>query len=171
MSYGGTQAMFNFADGFYSLRETDGNVKLYENNAGYYNNFYGTPKGWSFSFIANQDPTFTKIFDTIDLRTDHYWTYGTTGLLNTCPVSYIQADNEYQHSDTVSVDNRNMRKKFRVWRGLIPRNNGTRQRMRNPWTMITLGWEPVKPAPGTHVLVGNNTKKAVVHDVTVKYTV
>ena len=171
MSYGGTQAMFNFADGFYSLRETDGNVKLYQNNVGDYNDFYGTPKGWSFSFISNQDPTFTKIFDTIDLRADHYWTYGTTGLLNSCPVSYMRADNEYQHSDTVSVDSRNMRKKFRVWRGLIPRNNGTRQRMRNPWTMITLGWEPVKPAPGTAVLVGTNDKKAVVHDVTVKYTV
>lgn len=171
MSYGGTQAMFNFADGFYSLRETDGNVKLYQNNAGYHNNFYGTPKGWSFSFISNQDPTFTKIFDTIDLRTDHYWTHGTTGLLNTCPVSYIQADNEYQHSGTVPVDSRNMRKKFRVWRGLIPRNGGTRQRMRNPWTMITLGWEPVKAAPDTAVIIGTNNKKAVVHDVTVKYTV
>lgn len=171
MSYGGTQAMFNFADGFYSLRETDGNVKLYENNAGYHNNFYGTPKGWSFSFISNQDPTFTKIFDTIDLRTDHYWTYGTTGLLNTCPVSYIQADNEYQHSGTVAIDSRNMRKKFRVWRGLIPRNGGTRQRMRNPWTMITLGWEPVKATPDTAVMIGTNNKKAVVHDVTVKYTV
>lgn len=171
MSYGGTQAMFNFADGFYSLRETDGNVKLYENNAGYHNNFYGTLKGWSFSFISNQDPTFTKIFDTIDLRTDHYWTYGTTGLLNTCPISYIQADNEYQHSGTVPVDSRNMRKKFRVWRGLIPRNGGTRQRMRNPWTMITLGWEPVKATPDTTVIIGTNNKKAVVHDVTVKYTV
>ena len=171
MSYGGTQAMFNFADGFYSLRETDGNVRLYENNVGYHNNFYGTPKGWSFSFISNQDPTFTKIFDTIDLRTDHYWTYGTTGLLNTCPVSYIQADNEYQHSGTVAIDSRNMRKKFRVWRGLIPRNGGTRQRMRNPWTMITLGWEPVKATPDTAVIIGTDNKKAVVHDVTVKYTV
>lgn len=172
MSYGGVQAMFNFDNGFFSLKhDSEGNTLLYENNVGDYNNFYGTTKGWSFSFISNQDPTFTKIFDTIDLRTDHYWTYGTTRLLNTCPVSYIQADNEYQHSGTVPVDSRNMRKKFRIWRGLLPRNEGTRQRMRNPWTMITLGWEPVKVTPGTAVISGTNNKKAVVHDVTVKYTV
>lgn len=166
MSYGGTQAMFNFADGFYSLRETDSNVKLYQNNVGDYNDFYGTPKGWSFSFISNQNPTFTKIFDTIDLRTDHYLTYGTEQLLNSCPMNYMEVDNEYQHSGTVAIDGRNMRKKFRVWRGLIPRNGGTRQRIRNPWSMITLGWNPLETAQP-----GDNTKKAVVHDVTVKYTV
>ena len=92
-------------------------------------------------------------------------------IINTCPVNYISVDNEYQHSGTVALDNKNMRKKFRVWRGLIPRNGRTRQRMRNPWTMITLGWEPVKVTPGTAILVGTNDKKAVVHDVTVKYTV
>lgn len=166
MSYGGTQAMFNFADGFYSLRETDGNVKLYQNNVGDYNNFYGIPKGWSFSFISNQNPTLTKIFDTIDLRTDHYWTYGTEQLLNSCPMNYMEVDNEYQHSGTVLLDSRNMRKKFRVWRGLLPRNKGTRQRIRNPWSMITLGWNPLETAQP-----GDNAKKAVVHDVSVKYTV
>ena len=170
MSYGGVQAMFNFSDGFYSLKGSDGQVSLYENNVGHYNNFYGDTKGWSFSFISNENPTYTKIFDTIDLRTDHYWTYGTTGLLNTCPMNYIKVENEYQKAEA-TIDSRNMRKKFRVWRGLIPRNGGTRQRMRNPWTMITLGWNPIETAPGTSVIIGTNNKKAVVHDVTVKYTV
>ena len=171
MSYGGVQAMFNFADNFCSLKNEGNKTSLFINNKGQYNDFFGETKGWDFSFISNDNPTYTKIFDTVELRADHYWTFGTEQLLDTCPISYIQADNEYQHSDTVSVDNRNMRKKFRVWRGLIPRNNGTRQRMRNPWTMITLGWKPVKTAPGIHVLAGTNNKKAVVHDVTVKYTV
>lgn len=167
MSYGGTQAMFNFADGFYSLRhDSNGNLSLYQNNVGDYNNFYGTTKGWSFSFISNQNPTLTKIFDTIDLRTDHYWTHGTEQLLNSCPMNFIEVDNEYQHSDTVLLDNKNMRKKFRVWRGLIPRNKGTRQRIRNPWSMITLGWTPINTEQP-----GDNTKKAVVHDVSVKYTI
>lgn len=166
MSYGGTHAMFNFADGFYSLRGTDYNVVLYENNAGPYNNFYGVPREWSFSFISNQNPTLTKIFDTIELRTDHYQIDDSTELLNTCPMNYIEVDNEYQHSSTVNLDNKNMRKKFRVWRGLLPRNVGTRQRIRNPWSMITLGWKPTG-----FELTGDNTRKAVVHDVSVKYTV
>lgn len=167
MSYGGTQAMFNFADGFYSLRhDSNGNLSLYQNNVGDYNNFYGTIKGWDFSFISNQNPTLTKIFDTIDLRTDHYWTYNTEQLLNSCPINYIEVSNEYQHSGSVPLTNNNIRKKFRVWRGLLPRNRGTRCRIRNPWAMITLGYKPL----GT-TEPGVNTKKAIVHDVTVKYTV
>lgn len=171
MSYGGVQAMFNFADGFYSLREKmlmnsgDG-VKLYQNNVGDYNYFYDGPKGWSFSFISNGNPTLTKIFDTIELRADHYWTSGTTGLLDTCPVNYIKVDNEYQHSGEVKLNDKNMRKKFRVWRGLLPRHTGTRQRIRNPWTMVTLGWRDFGSSQP-----GDLTKKAVIHDVSVKYTV
>lgn len=167
MSYGGTQAMFNIIDGFYSLRQ-DGNdsLKLYQNNMEDYNNFYGTIKGWDFSFISNQDPTLTKIFDTVELRTDHYWAFGTTQLLNSCPMNFIEVDNEYQHSGKVPLDNKNIRKKFRIWRSLIPRNKGTRQRIRNPWSMITLGW-----APNDTRQTGDNTKKAIIHDVSVKYTV
>lgn len=164
MSYGGTQAMFNFADGFYSLRHDDSSLKLYQNNVGEYNNFYGEYKGWDFSFISNENPTYTKIFDTIELRADHYQTYNTEELLNDCPMTFIKVSNEYQQADD-TLDNKNMRKKFRVWRGTIPRNNGTRQRIRNPWAMITLGWTPYKDYPEY------NTRKAVIHDVSVKYTV
>ena len=167
MSYGGTQAMFNFADGFYSLRhDSNGNLNLYQNNVGKYNNFYGTIKGWDFSFISNENPTLTKIFDTIDLRTDHYEINETEELLNSCPINFIKVDNEYQHTDKVMLDSKNMRKKFRVWRGIIPRNKGTRQRIRNPWSMVTLGWTPINTEQSS-----NNTNKAVVHDVSVKYTV
>lgn len=166
MSYGGTQAMFNFADGFYSLRHDGANLKLYQNNVGNYNNFYGTPKGWSFSFISNQNPTITKIFDTIELRTDHYQATDSEQPLNSCPMNYIEVSNEYQHSDTVLLDNINMRKKFRVWRGLLPRNKGTRQRIRNPWSMITLGWKPLKD-----IQPGDTGRKAIIHDVSVKYTI
>lgn len=181
MSYGGTQAMFNFVDGFYSLRETDGNVKLYENNAGDYNNFYGVTKGWDFSFISNQNPTITKIFDTIELRADSYNSdsligdkYSTKSQSGQ-PFNFIRVKNEYQDTrgyeedgtpKDVSFDFSNLRKKFRVWRGLIPRNNGTRQRIRNPWAMITLGWKPLDG-----LQTSDYTQKAIVHDVSVKYTI
>lgn len=166
MSYGGVQAMFNFDDGFYSLKESGSTTHLYQNNAGDYNNFFGEPKGWSISFISNDNPTYTKIFDTIELRTDHYNTYNAEQLLNTCPVNYIEVSNEYQDSGIVSINSRNMRKKFRVWRGLLPRNSGTRERIRNPWSMITLGWKPSDKA-----LPGDTSRKAIIHDVSVKYTV
>lgn len=184
MSYGGTQAMFNYAGGFYSLRGDEGGVTLYQNNVGPYNNFYGTIKGWDFSFISNQNPTLTKIFNTVELRADHYQT-ANEKLLNSCPINFIKAENEYQNTGIVYTDNNTMRKKFRVWRGLIPRSSKVadvnkyhfnqdgsdisrkcgRARIRNPWSMITLGWTP--KSENTE----DNTRKVVVHDVSVKYTV
>lgn len=165
MSYGGAVAMFNFNDDFYSFKKANNGLKLYKNNAGMYNYFYGEPKEWSFSFISNDNPTFTKIFDTIEIRADHYYNYAVTSLLNTCPFNFIKVSNEYQDAEA-TIDNYNMRKKFRVWRGLIPRNRGTMQRIRNPWSKITLGYCPDKTANA-----GENSKKAVVHDITVKYTI
>lgn len=165
MSYGGVQAMFNFADGFYTLKNEMSRLKLYQNNVGEYNNFFGYFKPWSFSFISNQNPAYTKIFDTVETRADYYFKNNSvTALSANCPFNIIQASNEYQ--DTGKVTSINMRKKFRVWRGLIPRNKGTRERIRNPWSMITLGWEP----DDNNTMPGANTGKAIVHDVTVKYT-
>lgn len=156
MSYGGTQAMFNFSDRFFSLKNTSNGIGLYRNNAGDYNYFYGEYKGWDFSFIENDNPLYTKIFDTIELRADVLDESNT--LLNIKPLSFIKVSNEYQDAHGI-FDNKSFRKKFRIWRGLIPRNNNTRQRIRNPWTMITLGNN------------SNNKDKVVVHDVTVKYTI
>ena len=180
MSYGGIQAMFNFGDGFYSLKNNGGgNLELYQNNIGDYNNFYGNIKGWSFSFISNQNPTLTKIFDTVDLRADHYLINESEQLLNSCPINFMEVNNEYQDSGIIPLNSKSIRKKFRIWRGLLPRNKSTRQRIRNPWSMITLGWTPdigqsssntnVEHNPGQSN--NNDTNKAVIHDVSVKYTI
>lgn len=168
MSYGGTQAMFNYCGDFYSLRfnpnESEEKIKLYQNNAGDYNDFYGETKGWDFSFISNGGSAVTKVFDTLELRTDVY--NSSKELLNSCPMNFIKADNEYQNTGEVTLDRKNMRKKFRIWRGLIPRNKGTRERIRNPWTKITLGWNPLLKQESE-----NSNNSAIIHDVTVRYTV
>lgn len=176
MSYGGTQAMFQFGDGFFSLRHKGSGLQLYENFKGNYNNFFGTTKGWDFSFISNDNPLYTKIFDTVELRADHWMTYGSTKLLNTFPMNYIEVENEYQKAKA-TVDSKNTKKKFRVWRAFIPRSStvserGTditrqygRARIRNPWAMIKMGWKP------EGVLLRDNTKKAMIHDISVKYTI
>lgn len=174
MSYGGTQAMFNYDDGFYSLRESDGNVKLYQNNVGKYNSFYGVNMPFSISFISNSDPLNTKIFDTVELRADSYYN---DLLTSKVPFSSIKAENEYQKSNVCRfADNKeSVKKKFRVWRMNIPRSSKVasrtmdrsdivrdtlcRARIRNPWTMITL----------TNDDRDNN--KVVIHDLTVKYTI
>lgn len=187
LSYGGIQAMFNFDTGFYSLKSTydidESKTVLYQNNVGEYNNFYGEYKGWDFSFISNDNPLNVKIFDTVELRADEY---RNGSLRNTFPLHYIDVENEYQKTGAVQWSNKTVRKKFRTWRWVIPRcsrvaypygnhfqqygsdidraiNNG-RSRIRNQWTKITLGWTPTK-------YDADNIKKAVIHDVSVKYTI
>lgn len=187
LSYGGIQAMFNFGTGFYSLKSTydidESKTVLYQNNVGEYNNFYGEYKGWDFSFISNDNPLNVKIFDTVELRADEY---RNGSLRNTFPLHYIDVENEYQKTGAVQWSNKTVRKKFRTWRWVIPRcsrvaypygnhfqqygsdidravNNG-RSRIRNQWTKITLGWNPTK-------YDADNIKKAVIHDVSVKYTI
>lgn len=166
MSYGGVPAMFNYGDRFYSF---NGCLNLYRNNDGRYNEFYGMPEPWYISFISNENSIYTKIFDTVDVRMD---------ILNSndrlpegrpfSPVNYIEVCNEYQegYSKTpayTTLRNKNMMNKFRIWRCNIPRNNGTRQRIRNPWAMITLGHN-------NEGSVYNNNIRAVIHDVSVNYT-
>lgn len=166
MSYGGALAMFNLEGQSYSLYQdlaNRGTLSLYKNFEGDYNYFFKGYKGWDFSFIANENPTYTKVFDTIELRTDLYNEKG--DLKNSCPINFLRISNEYQDSSQVTIDAKNMRKKFRIWRGLLPRNKDTRQRIRNPWSMITLGWKP------SITDQADNINKAIVHDVSVKYTV
>ena len=156
--------MFNLEGQSYSLYQdlaNRGTLSLYKNFEGDYNYFFNKYKGWSFSFIANENPTYTKVFDTIDLRTDLYNEKG--DLKNSCPINFLRISNEYQDSSQITVDAKNMRKKFRIWRGIIPRNSGTRERIRNPLAKITLGYNPIHDA--------SNDNKAIVHDVTVHYTI
>ena len=175
MSYGGAAAMFNFADGFYSLRaDNENNIKLYKNNAGKYNKFYGATMPFSISFISNEEPLLTKTFDTIEIESD---VYSNDNLTNKMPFNSILAENEYQNSGICEFDDNPMsiRKKFRVWRINIPRsnyvasklNNGEdiirykygRARIRNPWTKITLSNS------------GEYNEKTILHNIAVKYSI
>lgn len=165
MSYNGSPAMFNFNNNFYSMKETQDTLKtnLYKNNTGNPNVFYGNYKPWSISFISNDNPLNTKVFDNIELRADSYNVFQYTGV-NAFPMSYIEVSNEYQSGRSDS-NTKNTRRKFRVWRSFIPRDAGTRQRIRNPWAMITLGWKPNDTMPD------KDSKRTIIHDVTVKYTI
>lgn len=170
-SYGGTPAMFNLGDKFLSIHHFQGEdeyvQKLWENNAGRYNEFFGERKPFSISFISNGDPLYTKIFDTVELRADSY----TDDVLNAkFPFTHIYSENEYQKSGDVSFSSNAgmLRKKFRVWRAQLPRVADTskgarrsvaRSRLRNPWTMVTLSNQDK-----------TDYNRAVIHDLTVKYT-
>ena len=153
-----------------------GKLAIFENFTGDgYNNIFNKVRPFEFSFISNIGSITPKIFNTIEFRTDLYSdTTGTIepnlikdnpvyeGFNHTTqsgkPINYIKVTNEYQDTGVVNLDNKNFRKKFRIWRVLIPRNKGSRDRILNPWCKITLGND--KP----------HNDLTILHDLEVKFT-
>ena len=167
MSYNNV-VMFPMGNRFLSLSYNSRNkaTKLWENFKGDYNSFYDEIKYPSFTYICNEDAAYTKIFDTIEYRADLYNSDG--NLLHNESFDWIQAYNEYQNSGEKPLsqvrrvfNDISLRKKFRVWRGQIPRDGRTR--MRNPWTAITLGFSDKEGR--------DSDFHFVLHDISTKYTV
>lgn len=171
LSYNGTEAMFPWEGDFYSLHKTGDTLKLWKNFSGEYNYIYDNFNPYYISFISNENPLITKIFDTVEYQAGLY--QGTDELYDK-PFNQIESFNEYQKASS-TLDKMNTRKKFRIWRTNIPRsskvasststtgnidrNKFGRARMRNPWVNIKL----------TH----NNadTAKLVLNSVVVNYSI
>lgn len=159
--------MFPIDNSFYSLTSSDGTTKLWENFKGNYNQFFDEIKLPRFTYICNEDVSYTKIFDTIEYRADVYNKEGL--LIHNKSFDWIKAANEYQDTGekTLSqarrtINDISLRKKFRVWRGQIPRQG--RERIRNPWTSISLGFKK-------SLNDNDNMFHFILHDISTKYTI
>lgn len=159
--------MFPIDNSFYSLTSSDGTTELWENFKGNYNQFFDEIKLPRFTYICNEDVSYTKIFDTIEYRADVYNKEGL--LIHNKSFDWIKAANEYQDTGekTLSqarrtINDISLRKKFRVWRGQIPRQG--RERIRNPWTSISLGFKK-------SLNENDNMFHFILHDISTKYTV
>lgn len=168
MSYGGS-VMFSWQSKFYSLAldKADSNLTLWENFAGDgHNNIFNGIVPYGISFISNEHPNLTKIFDTLEMRADLYSMGSNTpeynGFSHTNqvgnPFTHISVENEYQNTGTHELDDKSFRKKFRIWRATLPRS-GRRDRIVNPWCKITLE----NKSPGN--------KSMILHDLSVGYTI
>lgn len=269
----------NVADKSYWIaRSNDYNasqyLKLWEHNAGEFNQFYDEYVPYGLTVIANQNPTEDKIFNTVEFRADSWLDKEITDDENTIIVpelqqttfDYLVTENEYQrgianlttkgcrignklytnvtvlpysqlsgsystsanktlyqaakddsdpeHSEhyymylgdgellvhptdvtsqvlSVSVNNpSSLKRKFRIWRALVPRNNisrtfnrasarVSRDRMRNTWLTVHLyksGYpvleEDYNDTIPTIVCAdrGSHKEKTVLHDIVVSYT-
>lgn len=133
-----------------------------------HNCIFGTYYPFSLTFIANEDNYQTKVFDTVEMRADSYIPSSDDMILegdtwdideqDGQPFNYIRVKNEYQDTGVVSATAKSFRKKFRVWRYTVPRGEDSRERIRNPWAMITLG----KSDPGESF--------TILHDLLCTYT-
>lgn len=165
MSYDKTQAMFNYNRKFYSLRSSDESTKLYLNNEGEYNYFFGEYKPFSFSFVSNYIPSLFKTFNTISITGDRYDSNKLIGgdysqkKQPGQPFDYIRAYNEYQDTFKQELDSNTLRKKFRIWRAVIPRQYMSNARIKNPWSIIELGCKK------------ESSDLTILHNLSVNYTI
>lgn len=156
-SYEDTPYMFTLKDKNILYNRNQSN--LWVKNEGEYNNFFGTYKDFYTTIIANDNPTYDKIFSTLDFRADVL--NDNNKMINstpTAPFNYLKVVNEYQEVES-NLSGKSLIPKFRVWRAQFPRLG--KNRIRNPWATITLG-NKVNNRRGIN-------EKVRLHDIVVNY--
>lgn len=161
----------------------NGDLCLYEHTWGKGGTkIFGKKRDYSFSFISNPNSTINKTFDTIELRANLYNTRDVGGAEDFTgdtlegtdvthtkqsgqPFTHIRVDTEAQDTGEIPFSSDTLRKKFNIWRGIIPRDakspNG-RARIKNPWARIKL----INKADND-----SDLPYTILHDITVKYSI
>jgi hypothetical protein len=142
-------------------------TKLYGLQEGSYNNFFGEYKPFYTTIMVNEHPTTDKIFTNVEYRADSY--IGDT-VQHNLTFDTLETWNEYQYGSCDLINNlgypSNLKKKFRVWRANIPRDNSNgRDRMRNPWLYLRLGKINFTDTTDD----SSNRLKLQLHDIVVDY--
>ena len=155
MDYEGIYPMFNMNNNLYSFK----NGNLWKHFAGDYNMFYGEHKPYYITVISNSNPTIDKVYNTLEFRSD---SWNNNSLINDTTFSNLDVWNEYQHGSCYLDFSRykpsNLKKKFRVWRANIPRDNSNmKDRIRNTWTYVKLSMNSA------------NTWRTELHDLNIHY--
>jgi len=175
---------------------TSCNTKLYRHQTGEYCNFFGVNKPYSMTLVANAEGQTDKTFSTLEFRASVDLDYNSTDKQydESTPFDSLEAWNEYQHG-IANIDIRRghtqfvhhtgntadtLKRKFRIWRCDIPRDNypipedrmeeekrgifrnkcKPLNRMRNPWIYFKLE----KKATSTGFL-----NRAEIHDIMLTY--
>ena len=139
---------------------TNPNLKsLYRQYEGQYNNFYGINYPSYIILNINPEANMDTVFDNIMYKSEVY--------LNDIDqpdktLTKVRLYNEYQDSGLIPLTvgrNSNLRRKFRDWNAILPRNQGSRERIRNPWVKLVLQFD------------NNSNYKLILHDVIISYSV
>lgn len=146
-----------FSRGDVLLASSPNDRELYQQYKGEYNEFFGEHHPSYITLMLNPEADLDCVFDNIMYKSELY--------LNDVDqpdktLSHIQAFNEYQNSGLIPLElgrNKNLRRKFRNWHALIPREG--RNRIRNPWIYLKLQ------------LTNEDNYKMILHDVVVYYTI
>ena len=159
-NYESTPYLMNLDDKALTIhKDSEGKYKVWLQNGGDYNMFYGEYKPFYTTVIVNPDITKDKIFNNIEFRAD---SWNKEGTLTEDTFDTLKVWNEYQEgiADLTREFGRpsTLKKKFRIWRANIPRDkSNNRDRIRNPWAYLKLSKEK------------ENTNKTILHDIVVSY--
>lgn len=158
-SYEDIPLMANVLNRLVTFKDT----KLWVQNEGQYNMFYGVHQPYYVQHRITPSPYSDKIFNTVEYRADMF---NANNELTNHTFDVLEVDNEYQHGisllhfDKAKVSN--LKRKFRIWRANIPRDikNDSRgmNRIRNPWINLKL----TKDTP-------DDTERMEFHDLLVRY--
>lgn len=135
--------------------------KIYTHQTGDYNTFFNNSgEDYHVTVVCNQDGNLSKIFNTVEFRSDSWESDGTTAPNKT--VDYLGIETDYQQYTKEDLEfdiyrPSNLKKKFNVWRANIPREQGTMNRFRDVWAKVTLGGK-------------GNSRKTRLNDIVVYYT-
>ena len=139
---------------------TNPNLKsLYRQYEGDYNKFYGINYPSYIVLNVNPEADLDTVFDNIMYKSEVY--------LNNIDqpnktLTKVRLYNEYQDSGLIPLivgRNSNLRRKFRDWNAILPRNQGSRERIRNPWVKLVLQFD------------NTSNYKLILHDIIVSYSV
>lgn len=158
-------SLHTFKGNTYAIATYPNDVKnnsLYEMYTGYDygHGFNNKDLPYSIQYRVNPGPYSDKVFTNIEFRADLGVSSENKSTSNAQPFDTIKAWTEYQDTGIQPlVYDRlyNLREKFRTWRALIPRNEHTRDRIRNPWMHLKLDKPNV------------NGQKLEFHNITVTY--
>lgn len=140
------------------LTTSPDNHKLYTHFEGNYNEFYGEYHPSTITLMINPEADVDCVFNNIEYKSEAYIDDVDQPLST---LTHMEAWNEYQNTGRVELvlgRNSNLRRKFRKWSAIIARNQGGRDRMRNPWLFLKLE------------LNKNDNTKFILHDIIINYT-
>lgn len=160
--YNNTPYFFNLYDkSIFIHKDSDmgtNSYTMWEEHAGYYNQFFSEYKNYYIEIIANEEPNKDKIFNNIEYNADTW----ENNVLSSITFDKITCYNNYQKGivnlNTEKYKPSTLKRKFRTWRIQVPRDITYKQdRLRDMWLGIKF----------EHYSQDNT--KMLLHDITVTY--
>lgn len=133
------------------------NSSIYGHNGGNYQEYYGEKFDSNITMLVNtEEPNADKVFNSIEFESE---TYLDGEDQSESTIDSIEAWTSYQHSEVLPLAlNKNLKRRFRTWKALIPREASSRARLRDKWLYLKVGFKP------------DTNQKLILHDIIVKHT-